>query len=295
MDCIECRANNPDSNRFCGQCGAELGRSLAETVRKHGFRDRTATEMEIAASVVDLLMKWAKWLASAAAVIIALFGLFLGKTYLDTRTALEAGRTGIAKSYLEVRTTVQEGKAEIETAVRRGKKDIDVIEEATTGLKQQVSQLQSDIGRYRQVSSSIGKLAEELKAVQGQVVDLGKRELKADKLTATGPGPSTMTMKTVGCPPFASIAKDGIVAYCTQGTPPYLYLSQLTSAALRAVSSLSPAGFQDLSNAPKPNCAIANRGTFYVEKGTGRTADKPFLCVKKSDNEYEWIQLGMIP
>ena len=39
MDCIECKSSNPDDNRFCGQCGAELGRTLEETVRKK-FRDR---------------------------------------------------------------------------------------------------------------------------------------------------------------------------------------------------------------------------------------------------------------
>ncbi len=81
--------------------------------------------------------------------------------------------------------------------------------------------------------------------------------------------------------------------HSTQGTPPTLF--QLTPKELRAVSSLSPVGFQDVSTAPKPTCTTANRGTFYVEKGIVRVADRPFLYVKKSDTTYEWIQLGIIP
>jgi hypothetical protein len=64
---------------------------------------------------------------------------------------------------------------------------------------------------------------------------------------------------------------------------------------LRPVSSLSPVGFQDVSTGPKPACAVASRGTFYVEKGTGKEADKPLPCVRKSDNAYDWIRLNVIP
>ena len=56
MDCIDCKATNPEGNRFCGQCGAELGRTLDETVRKKGFLDRQTTEMEITESVAGRLM-----------------------------------------------------------------------------------------------------------------------------------------------------------------------------------------------------------------------------------------------
>jgi hypothetical protein len=64
---------------------------------------------------------------------------------------------------------------------------------------------------------------------------------------------------------------------------------------VRPVSSLSPVGFRDASTAAKPNCTAENRGTFYVEKGAGKIADKPFLCAKKSDNSYEWIGLAVVP
>jgi hypothetical protein len=91
MDCIECSKSNPFGNRYCGRCGAKLGRSSVETVRKNGFRDRNAIEVEIAESVVERLMKWAKWLGTVAAVFVAAFVIMLGKSYQDVRTAVSTG------------------------------------------------------------------------------------------------------------------------------------------------------------------------------------------------------------
>ncbi|MEQ1845610.1 MAG: hypothetical protein ABL983_08535 [Nitrospira sp.] len=274
MDCIDCKATNPDGNHFCGQCGAELGRSLEETVRKKGFRDRQAMEMEITESVTGRLMKWAQWLGSIVAVIVFLFTLMIGKGYSD------------------VWTTVEKGKTEIETSVQEGKKVIDEVRQTTTGIKEQVKQLQSDIDRYKQVNIEIAKLQKQFNEAEEKIVDLGKRGLKANTLETTGPGPSLISFGKIGCPSSALVGTK--VAYCAQGSP--LSLFQLTSVGeLRPVSSLSPVGFQDVSIVSKPTCTAANRGTFYAEKGTGTVADKPFLCVKKSDNTYDWIQLGMIP
>lgn len=274
MDCIDCKATNPDGNHFCGQCGAELGRFLDETVRKKGLRDRQAIEMEITESVAGRLIKWASWLGSIAALFVVLFGLLLGKSIWGVWTAVEKGNT------------------EIETSVQEGKKDIDEVRQTTTGIKEQVKQLQSDIDRYKQVNVEIAKLQKQFNEAEGKIVDLGKRGLRANTMETTGPGPSLISFGKIGCPSSALVGTK--VAYCAQGSP--LSLFQLTSVGeLRPVSSLSPVGFQDVSIASKPTCTAANRGTFYAEKGTGTVADKPFLCVKKSDNTYDWIQLGMIP
>jgi hypothetical protein len=34
MHCAECKTTNAEGNSFCGRCGAELGHTLDETVRK---------------------------------------------------------------------------------------------------------------------------------------------------------------------------------------------------------------------------------------------------------------------
>jgi hypothetical protein len=275
MNCIECKAANPDGNRFCGQCGAELGRTLEDTVRRKGVRDRRAIEIEITESVVSRLMKWARWLGGITAVIVALFGLLLGKSYYDIRTA------------------VGTGKSEISSAVQQGKTEIDTVRQTITGLKEQVAEVQQDTNRYKQVNTDIEKLQKQLMAVQNQIIDFGRRGLRANSFEATAPGPGYFEFGIVGCPTVAP-EKGFQVVYCAKGSP--LSLFQVTSAGdVRPVSSLSPIGFQDASIAAKPTCATTNRGTFYVEKGAGNVADKPFLCTKKSDNTYAWIQLGMIP
>lgn len=166
------------------------------------------------------------------------------------------------------------------------------ISKSGGGVLGQIDQLRDAVNRQQKSLKDTDALVLNL---QDKVVDFGERDLKVGRIMTTGSGPSYEAYGTLGCPTVAdALTKDGkLVAYCAQGSPPSLF--QLTSTELRPVASLSPMGFQDSSTAPKPACAVANRGTFYVEKGTGRIADKPFLCIKRLDGTYEWIQLGMLP
>jgi hypothetical protein len=271
MVCIDCKATNPDDNRFCGQCGAELGRSLDETIRKKGFRDRMATEMEIMDAVVGRLMKWVRWLGTIAAVIIVLFGLLLGKSYMD------------------VSKVVDSGKKEIETAIQKGTEDVEKAKQAIKGMNNEIAKLNSDTARYKKVNSDIGKLQNEFNNVKEQVVDLGTRTLRVKRIEATGPGPNYLSFTELGCPSTLGVGEH--ILLCAKGSPTSFF--QLNSMGeLRPVSSFSPVGFQDVSTGPKPTCSATSRGTFYVEKGTGKVADKPFLCAKQLDNTYDWIQLS---
>jgi gas vesicle protein len=274
MNCIECKATNPDTSRYCGHCGAELGRTLDETIRKKGFRDRQATEMEITTSVVGRLMTWLTWLGSIATVIVALFGLLIGWSYRDVRTAVASGKT------------------QIDAAVREGVNIINAEKQTAEKLNDQLEQLKSNVDQYSQVNKSIEKLQKEIIAVQGQIVDLGEKGLRANSLETTGPGPASIGFNKMGCP--TSDPKRSAVVYCVQGSPLSLY--QLTSGGeLRPVSSRSPVGFQDVSNAAKPTCTSFIRGTFYLEKGAGKAPDEPFVCAKESNDTYDWIQLGITP
>src|SRR5437868_14257355 len=106
MDCTQCRITNPHDNRYCGKCGAELGHTLDETVRRKGFRDRLATEMEITEAVVERLIKWWKWLGLSFGAVVVVFGILVGKNYLD------------------IHATVAAAKSQIENSVNEGRKDI---------------------------------------------------------------------------------------------------------------------------------------------------------------------------
>jgi hypothetical protein len=272
MECIECKSTNPDSNHYCGQCGAALGRTLAETVHKE-FRDRQAIEVDITESIVARLMRWSTWLGSVVALFVALFGLMLHGYYHD------------------VGTTVENGKRDIMTAIKEGQNDIDAVRQTIPRLKQQVVAIQADINQYKKVNNEIEKLQTQLTSVKGQIVDLGSRDLKANTVMTTGPGPGYFGIGELGC---LSSTKGYKVIYCAQGSPTSLF--QLTSTGdLTPVSGRSAAGFQDLSTTAKPTCNTAKRGTFFVEKGAGRVADKPFLCARKSDNTFDWVQLVVIP
>lgn len=274
MNCIDCKAPNPEDNRYCGKCGAELGRTLDETVRKKGFRDRQATELEIAESVSKRVMLW-------ATTFLALLAIVVGR------------------GCMEVRDAVSTGKSQIQSAVDAGKKEIEGISQQTGALRKDVEQLQkvveqlqSDVKKFKQVNDEIQKLQKRITTVQGQVVDLGNKTLRVKSIEGTDTGPAALSFLTIGCRP-SDAAKTGLT-YCAQGSPPSLF--QMTpNGDATPVAGLSPAGFRDSSSGPRPNCAPTSRGTIYIEKGSPRVADKPFLCAKKSDDKYDWIALGNVP
>jgi hypothetical protein len=181
-----------------------------------------------------------------------------------------------------------------DSAVSGAMKDIETTSKMAGDLRNQVGDLQSQISGYREVNKEMEKLKDQF---HGQTSDLTKLDLRVHTLeTVPGPEetqrPSFLSFANSVCP--SSPAKGTIVAYCAQGSPLSLFQVTPTGAA-RPVSSLSSVGFQDVSTAPRSACTQSNRGTFYVEKGVGISADKPFLCVRKSDNTYDWIQLAVVP
>jgi hypothetical protein len=290
MTCIECKALNLEENRFCGKCGTELGRTLDETIRKRGFRDRQATEIEITEAVIARLMKWATYLGSITALLVVLFGLLLGKSYVDLKTTVDTGKT-------QIESAVTSGKTDIETTITQAKKDIDATRQATSSLRSEVEELKSHFPGYKQVTKEMEELQRQF---HGQTTDLSKLNLRVHSLeTVPTPEdekakrPSSLSLGTLGCGPDA-LAKGTQVAYCAQGAPHALYLYQRSlDGEVKPVSAVSPIGFQDASTLPKPTCDATRRGTFYVEKGAGNVADEPFLCAKEADGKLGWIALNL--
>ena len=260
MECIECKATNPELNRYCGQCGASLGRSLEGTIQQENIRDRNATEYAITESVMERLFKWTKWLGIVTAIPLFLFAILLGWSYRDIRSALE------------------KGKDQIGIEVQNSKTEIEAVRQASGALKGQVVQPESDVDGYKRTNAKIEELQKKLLHVEGQVIDLGKHDLKVNTLSTTGPGPFYLQVGEIGCP--TEVPKGYTVLYCVQGSPPSL--SQVTATGgYKPVASVSSVGFQDSSTSSKPACVTSTRGTFFVEKGKTGAVDNPFLCVKK--------------
>jgi|SRR5580704_3337121 hypothetical protein len=263
MVCLECRHSNPDDNAYCGKCGAELGFTTAETTAKRGIRDRKAIEYELTEAVADRLKKW-------FTLAFALFALALGWSYFDFRRGVTGART------------------EIDRSVEDAKTDIGALRKSADDLKPEIAKIQSDIDGYRQANARIDKIQKGLSDVSQQVLDLSNRDLKVHSISTSGTGRSVLEFGNLGCP--ATVDAGYRVEYCVENSVLY----QISNSGERhPVAARSPVGFQDASTSAKPVCDAAARGTFYVEKGDAGKADKPFVCGKKSNEQYDWVPLGM--
>lgn len=268
MDCIECKAQNPDGARYCNQCGAELGLTINATIRKRDLRDRRATETEIAEAIFERVLKWSKWAFTIIAIaVVSVFGL----------------------SYASFREAVKAGQQKIQDSVTKTTQDVEAIRAPLPGLKKDVDDLETQIQHYREVNQRIDGLQKTLFKVQNDVIDLGKHKVKASSIELTGPGPGNFYFGELGC----GITPPKGILFCeSNSSQPVLFQVSSKGNDLRPVSSRSTIGFQDLSNGPKPTCTDELRGLIYVEKGTPGTIDKPFLCVRKPDNTHAWLQLS---
>jgi uncharacterized protein YoxC len=199
-----------------------------------------------------------------------LFGLLLGKSYHDVWKTVDLAKT-------QIQSSVQQGQAEVTN-----------VSAATKDLTREVNQLQSDIDKYRKVNNDIGTLQKQIQSVQAQVVDLGTKGLRVNELETTGSGPSSIALGHSGCP---SSTEGANALYCAKGSPVTLFQLSPTGD-LHPVSSQSPIGFQDVSVESRPACTAAKRGTLYVEKGKAGVSDNVSVCMKKSDNTFQWVQMA---
>jgi hypothetical protein len=74
MLCTECKAENPEGKKYCGDCGTLLGKTLEATAIGN-LRDRHVLENEMTEAVFERLLKWAKWLGIATASTAPLHAL----------------------------------------------------------------------------------------------------------------------------------------------------------------------------------------------------------------------------
>lgn len=325
--CPKCKEPSTAGKKYCSDCGALLDpisatiRALVdeEVERLMGskFKGERLLDLEVSVAVVHRVMGWAKQFAFMAGIPLALLVVVLAvlgiTSYHDLAARIAAAEKKVnplldqSIRQAEQAEAVSEGAQK--TAADAGNKAAEVsgvlhnldpvvssvrhelldLRQTATTIEGEYRGLQSDIGRYREVNQSIEKLQQDVLKVQNQVVDLGKREFRADTLTATHPGPGSISLQ-IGCPPRPAF--EHAVAYCVQGPPASFSLFQLDpTGEKRPVSSWSSVGFQDTSIAAKPTCNATNRGTIYVEKGDAGVADKPFLCAKDAANAYTWVQL----
>ncbi|MEP7353285.1 MAG: zinc ribbon domain-containing protein [Acidobacteriota bacterium] len=294
---------------FCPNCGLAVGH-LADRIAIDSYvqaklaqelsvrlKDQSTLVREIGDKAEDVV--WARlkrygWVVTIGLVLLGFWGI---KSIDDAGTKIVAS----ASQRVEPLIKGVEAKSEIaqsnmnalDSRLAKALEDLKLYEKH---IKDYESSIATSGGEaLREISKLKGAVTQQRKdltALQEQVVDFGKREIRANSMQTTGLGPSSIAFGKLGCPSVAEgLTKYGmLVAYCVQGNP--LSLFQLTSTELRPVSARSSVGFQDVSNDPKPFCNGNGRGTLYVEKNNGSTADKPFLCIRKTDGTYGWVQLA---
>ncbi|MGB9457972.1 MAG: hypothetical protein WCB12_18120 [Bryobacteraceae bacterium] len=242
------------------------------------LRDQRYVTLETSVAVAERLRGWVKLFLYFALVplllLLVVLGMFGVRSYNDFTSRIRAVQEA-------ARERLEKKASEVTQALNGAQQTVAQLQEAT-------AHLQSDVGRYQRVNQAIEKLQQQLTDVKGKVLDLGNRDVRAGSFSTPADEPASWHMGRIGCVPLGSGEKLG---YCAEGSPPMLF--QLgASGEKRPVSSLSSTGFQDASVGSKPACYADKRGTFYVEKGGMNVADRPFVCVKRSDNTYAWIGLA---
>jgi len=181
------------------------------------LKDQSNLVREIADKAEDVVwrrLKRANWIVAALVASLALWGFKsiddAGNKIVETgRQRVEpliqaaelrakAAQEQIAKAAdraTEIDKTISGLDARLSTALGR----VESIRTSGDVVLKEISQLRDKLNLQQK---SLNETAARVTDLQGKVVDLGQRELRAEKITTTGLGPSNVAFGNLGCPPF---------------------------------------------------------------------------------------------
>lgn len=160
MECINCKAQNPDGKKFCGDCGNRLEGNLTSLVEKvvtekldaafaRKLEDYKQTEFEVTERVGTRLLGWGK-------ASIAILGI----------PAIILGAFGI-KGVLDINAR----KAEIQNLADTTKKDIETLQRGVGPLNEQYKKLEADLGPAQHTVERVNALSSQLSNIAADVRD----------------------------------------------------------------------------------------------------------------------------
>jgi hypothetical protein len=159
--CVECKTENPEGKRYCGDCGALLGRSLTATI-KDNLRDRKTVETEITEAVAERLHKWVKWFLFWTGIPVALLLVvvaFLGfKSYSDFSSKVDVAKAEVVQQLDSARQSLQAST-----------KEIDNVREAANRLTREFKELESQLAGAKALNQKVIGVQKQLSSLQGQV------------------------------------------------------------------------------------------------------------------------------
>src|SRR5262249_39642638 len=116
MDCSNCKATNPDGNKFCGNCGfpsdpafarvkeaveAGLANKIDEALKAR-FRDQKGIELETSAQIASRLTEWAKTFGLIVGIPLGILAAVLAvlgvATLADFRSKVRESEAAIEKT-----------------------------------------------------------------------------------------------------------------------------------------------------------------------------------------------------
>ena len=142
----------PEGFSYCGKCGARLGTA---PLLSRESRERSLLENDIAGTVADSLIKWAKlaggiWLAAATVTLLSISIWGYG--------SLSGIKTNLERIARETNARAESIKTQVNSA-----------SSTVAGLDQRYKELSGDLDHYREVNRSIERLQNDLRTVNGQI------------------------------------------------------------------------------------------------------------------------------
>jgi hypothetical protein len=193
--CPICSTEAPDSQRFCGSCGAKLSpenledldsrlRQIELSLRK----DQKSVELETAANVATTVMGWVKLWAYFAGIPIAVtfvvLALIFGKSVADVRDLAAGARQAVQPVLEQARSEAKQAQENASAALRTSGEVRQSVQ--TTGAKvadveRAAKELAASIGRSQ---SEVATLRSTLAHQQGDVQGLQQQvaAVRQDKI-----------------------------------------------------------------------------------------------------------------
>jgi len=165
VECANCKSQNPDGKRFCGDCGQPLdsvfapspwlGERINKILEEH-FKDQKIVEIETAQAIALRLFDWAKLLGFFVGIpvagVLVILGMLGISTYSDFKTKVGTAETDIVNRLTDARSTVAEldaksksTAADLEKA-RAQVQDITALTEKLNAVAKNVAAINEKLG-----------------------------------------------------------------------------------------------------------------------------------------------------
>jgi hypothetical protein len=214
MACSFCQADNPEDNKYCGQCGAPLDPIVGrlqnhlesrlklevERTLEARLKDQKVVELETSLAIAERLSNWAKLFGAFIGIPVAALALTLGflgfRTYKDFADLIRGAQATITPKLEQATREAETALGKAKEASSQVQKLGDLAEQASQSfsdvskklaevatLSGEVSQLKSRASDVQRQLAEASELAGEVKGLTSKVSQLEQRFSKIGRVT----------------------------------------------------------------------------------------------------------------